>query len=241
MNALKTLAPWLLLLALTGVASADDCQRLVQPVAPLTCGRGTRQVQFVPPTTSGSWYVVVSRDGPSPGRVELNGQVVVTPEQLAGPTNRYVRVPVTVLASDTLRVVVTGTTQLVVSVVGVVPAAQVPASAGPRVGRVTLFQQALFAAGAQPRRTPVALPASDGLFDLHLRAGPLRPLTAALLWNGEAVLGVLPIVPSRATADGPVRVQATNQLETLVLGLPASSVSVTLDGWLIDEVAPTAA
>ncbi len=229
-----------LLAALAGAARADDCQRLVQPVGPTTYGKGTHQAVFSAPTTQGQWFVVVTRDGPSPGRVELNGREVVSQSDLAGPSNRYVRVPVSVRATlNVLKVVVHGQTQLTVSVVGAVPATALAPGVGRRAGRMTVFERTY--RGGQLLRTTAPSTATDGLFDLRVRQGRPRVVTATLLWNGEPVLGALPILPGRDVASGPVRVRASNTLDTLVVGTSTSFVTVTLDGLVVDEVAPVVA
>ena len=236
----------LLLCAHTGAARADEaaCSRLVEVLPARTFGHGSHRLKLHPPAaTAGQWFVTASGSGA--GWVEVDGRVVVSPADLAGPRRGRETVAVRLRATSRLEVRVPGRPhQLTVRVFGVAPTSALPAGAGKPVGDVVVFDQRLD--GGLPsrhRRQTIQAPGADGvLFLSATQAGPRPVLLGRVLWNEEAVLGPLALrgdVSRSVTA--PVIAREGNTLEAWVLGSPASAMRVRVHGWVVDQVAPIAA
>ena len=235
-------AALLALVLLPGLAAAQDCLRLVEAFGPASWGKGQHQAAFPSPAPSAAaarWFLTVERLGPATGRVKLNGQTRLRPEDLLGPRGELVRLEVPLQAHNALAVEVHGQGQLRVRVQGLVPAADLPAGAGRPVAELTLYQRTFLV--RQPcgwETVMVPVPTSDGLFTLRLLRGAPPPVLGLLRWNGDFPLGLLPLRPGHPAAEGPVRVQALNALAVQLVGVRGARAQVTLSGFVVDEAPP---
>ncbi|MEZ6186475.1 MAG: HYR domain-containing protein [Planctomycetota bacterium] len=233
----------LLGLALGTSAWAQECvpRRLVDGLPRTEFAPGLTTTSFTPPATAGAWFLTVERGAAAPVRVELDGQAVVRVQDWS-PNIRVLRVPVTVATPSALRVRVLGSAPAAVQVQGVVDEADLTPIVGQRVAEREVFAQR-FLGGVPPTldTASVAVP-EPGLYTLQAQNGNPdgsgRVLLARPRWNQERVLGLLHL--NTASASGAVLPLPQNALEVFALGPAGSFVDLSLRGWVVDELAPSA-
>lgn len=180
-----------LLVSAAHARAEEPCLRLLDLLPTTSYAKGTHTVNLTRPASSQArWFLTASGEGPA--SIEVDGNTVVRPLDLAGPRRDRATVEVALQATSTLRIKVLGHTPLSVRVFGLVPKSDLPPGAGRPAGPFTAFE-GTFPGGLPPRHSRVQVPVpSDGVFMLSARqAGSGPVLLARLLWNEEAALGVV--------------------------------------------------
>lgn len=226
---------------------AERPRRLVEPLSPTTLQRGNHTLNFQAPSTRGKWFLSLSATGRRARvRIKLNGATVV-PDQPCAGLPRTLLVPITVQATNTLQVRVSGRppAQVTLGVQGVVQERHLPPNTGVRVAKTRLLSKTLRIRsgwrgyGWAYEAWPVQSPTTQGLFVLEGVNGPgtQRPLSFGLArWNGSLALGLRARRETRRTRLEP---QLNNVLSVFGKGRVGARARFRVIGYLVDEIAPT--